>query len=116
MDHKVPEPRGVPLGQQRLWAYTIQKEDKLRLKWFKKNESRLDEIANKVFLRQVPEEVRDEMKQRTMNCLKNVEQKHTVVKEEEPPIVEDSALTNIMRPVPKEVKDLLYSSRWSRVL
>lgn len=110
MEEKKPLMRGIPLGKQRLWKYFIEIEDKLRLKWFKKNEARLDEIANKVHLRQVPEEVKEELKERMLNYFKSIEHKHAVPQEQIPPIVEEGALHNIMRPVDKKIKDLIYSN------
>ncbi|XP_044262954.1 protein ATP6V1FNB-like [Tribolium madens] len=110
MDEKKRTMRGIPLDKQRLWSYFIEIEEKLRLKWFKKNEARLDEIANKVHLRQVPDEVKEELKERMNNYFKTIEKRHTVMHDDAPPIVEEAALQSIMRPVDKHVKDLLYAS------
>ncbi|CAH1381209.1 unnamed protein product [Tenebrio molitor] len=101
--------RGIPLSQQRLWKYSIEKEDKLRLKWFKTNEARLDEIANKVHLRQVPDEVKEEMKERMLNYFED-QDKHPPPPELEPSIIDENAIHSIMRPVDKKTRDLLYAS------
>lgn len=45
------------------WTSTIEKEDALRSLWFRKNEERLNEIANKIPSRKVPENIKENMKQ-----------------------------------------------------
>ena len=45
------------------WAKSIEKEDALRSLWFRQNEERLNEIANKVPSRRVPDDIKEKMKQ-----------------------------------------------------
>lgn len=51
----------VAMGEY--WTKTIAKEATLRSLWFRKNEARLNEIANSKPSRTVPDDVKEKMKQ-----------------------------------------------------
>lgn len=79
--------RGIDPRLQKGWASAIEKQDKLRLTWFRNNEKRLNEIANKAPSREVPEEMKREFKENLIKNYQNVE-KYPRIKtnEADPPI------------------------------
>ncbi|RZC35475.1 uncharacterized protein BDFB_000526 [Asbolus verrucosus] len=113
MENTVKKWRGITPEQQKLWVYQIEKEDKLRLKWFKKNEKRLEDIANRKNIREVSKKIHDEVKDKMLHYFQNREM-HVVPPPNEdfmiPIAIDEDALYNIMRLVPKEVRNLLYAS------
>lgn len=64
--------RGIDLELQRGYANAIEKQERLRLKWFRKNEQRLNEIANKPISRAVPEEMKEKFKDDLIKSYQNV--------------------------------------------
>lgn len=83
--------RGIDPKLQKGWATAIQKQDKLRLTWFRNNEKRLNEIANKPPSREVPEEMKQEFKQDLIKNYQNVEKYPRIKTNEADPPVDNRA-------------------------
>ncbi|XP_072383380.1 protein SPMIP1-like [Diabrotica undecimpunctata] len=102
-----PHPRGIDPKLQNGWIYSIQREDKLRLRWFRKHEERLNEIANKSCSRIVPEEDKEKFAQEMIESLRNTQRfPRKKIDELEPR--EPSALHDYMKPVDPDLKKVLY--------
>ncbi|KAK9871191.1 hypothetical protein WA026_011472 [Henosepilachna vigintioctopunctata] len=98
------------MAKQVLWTNCIEKENSLRLKWFNKNEQRLNEIADAPLVRTVPEDVKEDMRLGRIERYQNIERKCVKKPEEQFPIVEsDRRFSNIMMPVDPQTLKLLYS-------
>lgn len=96
-----------PIAQQ-CWIASIEKENFLRLKWFHRNESRLEEIANKINTKTVPQHLLDELREKRIDNYRNAT-RHVVLKKEiEPPLVAEVE-RGIMRPVEAAVTRLIYT-------
>lgn len=65
--------RGIESHLQKGWVNAIQKQQKLRLNWFRNNEKRLNEIANKPLSREVPEDMKKDVKETLKRNYQNVE-------------------------------------------
>ncbi|XP_074033958.1 protein SPMIP1 [Leptinotarsa decemlineata] len=100
--------RGLDARLQKGWAHAIEKEAKLRLKWFRANEARLNEIANKPPSREVPEDVKNEYKKTLIESYQNVI-KHPRIKTRDPDPIDPSAFQGIMKPVDPAVRKLIYT-------
>lgn len=104
--------RGIAIDQQRQWMHSINKEEKLRLIWFQKNEPRLTATANRENARKVPAQVKEDTKQNILSTFQDYERRTTPKAEDIPPrLVDEDALHHIMRPVDKAVTDLIYASK-----
>lgn len=66
-------PRGIDLRMHKEWTRAIDKQEKLRLTWFRNNEKRLNEIANKSLSREVPEEMKQEVNETMKKTYQNLE-------------------------------------------
>ncbi|XP_030748964.1 protein ATP6V1FNB-like [Sitophilus oryzae] len=96
----------VAMGQD--WATNIAKEAGLRAKWFKVNEKRLNEIANSVPSRVVPDEIKEEMKQNRIRGFQDLKKYPRIKTEEQVPEFTGN-LQEIMKPVDPAVKKLIYT-------
>ncbi|KAG5861316.1 hypothetical protein JTB14_017994 [Gonioctena quinquepunctata] len=83
--------RGIDARLQKGWAHAIEKENTLRLKWFRTNEARLNEIANKPPSKAVPEEVKTEFEKNRIESYQNMA-KFPRLKAKEPDLIELAAL------------------------
>ncbi|XP_076258399.1 uncharacterized protein LOC143195276 [Rhynchophorus ferrugineus] len=90
------------------WAKTIEKEDALRAKWFKINEKRLNEIANKIQSRVVPEEIKESMKQNRIAAFQNLKKFPRIKTEDQVPEFAGK-LQGIMKPIDPAIKKLIYT-------
>lgn len=72
---------------QNAWVSAIEKENKLRLKWFTNNSERLNHIANKEPTRAVPQELKDKFKNDLIQSYQNVH-KFPRIKTEDAPVKE----------------------------
>lgn len=75
--------RGIDPRLQKGWSNAIEKQEKLRLSWFRNNEERLNEIANKPPSREVPQEMKQDVKDTLKKNFQNVE-KHPKIKTTDP--------------------------------
>lgn len=75
--------RGINPALQKGWAHAIEKQELLRLTWFRNNEKRLNEIANKPPSRVVPESMKQEVKENLKKNFRDVE-KHPNIKTTDP--------------------------------
>ncbi|KAF7274784.1 hypothetical protein GWI33_012553 [Rhynchophorus ferrugineus] len=91
------------------WAKTIEKEDALRAKWFKINEKRLNEIANKIQSRVVPEEIKESMKQNRIAAFQNLKKFPRIKTEDQVPEFAGK-LQGIMKPIDPAIKKLIYTA------
>lgn len=100
-----------PIAQQ-CWISAIEKENFLRLKWFHRNETRLEEIANKNNTKTVSKHLLDELKQKRIDNYTNATRQVVLKQEIEPPPVVAAAqdsVRGIMRPVDPKVTNLIYT-------
>lgn len=107
--NKMAKRGGLDIGKQKHWIESIEKEKKLRLSWFRNNEQRLKECAEKTNSRIVPQHVKDDVKESRQTLYRSIK-KYPITKPEDPPplSVDDDAIVNVMRPVDPEEKNLLY--------
>ncbi|XP_018330097.1 uncharacterized protein LOC108740312 [Agrilus planipennis] len=97
--------------KQQVYADAIATEDRLRMKWFKRNEQRLVEYAEQALPKKVTEEEKEKMISDRQERYQNVERKVRPRFSEggEVPLIDPDAVYNVMRPVNPEVKSLLYA-------
>lgn len=79
--------RGIDPRVQRAWVHAIEKENKLRLKWFTKNMDRLNRIANKEPTRAVPQEVKEQFEKELVESYQNA-QRFPRIKTDDAPLIE----------------------------
>lgn len=111
-DMEVPRmtERGVPPQIQKVWLHMYAKEARLRLKWFRKNEERLVEFAEKPSARTVPAEVYEKTKNDRRDRCQGIERHPRVhMNEPEPGLFDPRLIKNIMKPIDPAVTKLLYS-------
>lgn len=84
--------RGLDPRIQNAWLTAIEKENKLRLKWFTNNMERLNRIANKEPTKRVPQEVKDKLKNDLIESYQNVE-RFPRIKTEDAPSIEPKPIT-----------------------
>ncbi|KAL3280049.1 hypothetical protein HHI36_017556 [Cryptolaemus montrouzieri] len=98
------------MAKQVLWTQCIEKENHLRLKWFTRNEERLNEIANAPLIRTVPEEVKEDMRLGRIARFQNVDRKNVKKLDHQKPYEQlDPRVTNVMQPIDPKIKKLLYA-------
>lgn len=107
----------MDMRKQRNWIESIEKENRLRLTWFRKNERRLEECAEKPSAREVPQELKDEVRETRQNTYRNAK-KFPRIKTEDalPPAFDEDAILNVMRPIDPDIKKLLYMGKPTNVL
>ena len=99
--------RGVDVRKDKAWVAFVEKEDKLRLRWFSANESKLDTPPLK---RKVSPELRHELIRSRKSFDKNRDFfPNRKPDEPEPPPVDPDALVHIMKPVDPSTRQLIYS-------
>lgn len=95
--------------KQKAFTESVEKENRLRLEWFRRNIDRLEASVETPNTRTVPQELKDELKK--MRQTKH-ERKETypVAKADDapPPKYDERAISHIMKPVEPQVKDILY--------
>lgn len=83
--------RGIDPSLQKGWAHAIEKQEKLRLKWFRNNENRLNEITNQPHSKKVPEDLKLEVKETLKRNFQNVEKFPRIkTADPDPPIEPDA--------------------------
>lgn len=89
----------------------IEKENVLRLKWFKKNEEKLQYLATRPNIRTVPPETLEKYDQIRKELIQN----ERLVKKKPPEIIPDceGATKSVMRPVDPKLTSILYEGRHS---
>ncbi|XP_045483744.1 protein ATP6V1FNB-like [Harmonia axyridis] len=98
------------MAKQVVWTQCIEKENFLRLKWFTKNEERLNEIANAPLVRTVPQELKDDMRAGRISRFQNVDRKNVKKQDEQMPFGHiDPRIHNVMQPVDPKTLKLLYA-------
>ncbi|XP_057667361.1 protein ATP6V1FNB-like [Diorhabda carinulata] len=102
-----PHARGIDPKLEKGWIHSIEREDEVRLKWFRKHEERLNEIANATCSRTVPEEAKEKFAKGLIENFRNV-QRFSRKKVEEAELISPGKLMDIMRPVDHEVKKMIY--------
>lgn len=102
--------RGIDMRKQKAWIDAIEKENKLRLKWFTKNESHLEDIANRLNTRTVSDEIKNDLKASRATEFENATRHATRFVEPAPaPLIDPDAIQNIMKPVDPATRNLIYS-------
>lgn len=88
---------------------SVEKENRLRLEWFRRNIDRLEASVNKPNTRTVPQELKDEVK-RNRQSKHETRERHPMVKVDDAPprLYDERAIMNIMKPIDPEVKAILY--------
>lgn len=100
------------MAKQVVWTQCIEKENFLRLKWFTRNEERLNEIANAPLVRTVPEEVKEDMRLGRIARFQNVDRKNVKKQDEQMPFADlDPRIRNVMQPVDPQTLKLLYAGQ-----
>lgn len=99
------------MGSLKQKAYTeaVEKENRLRLEWFRKNIDRLEASVETPNTRTVPQELKDEL--RKMRQTKHERKEiYPILKADDgpPPKYDERAILHIMKPVEPKVKDILY--------
>lgn len=103
----------MDVKKQKMWFESIEKENRLRLNWFRKNEGTLTAYAERPNARTVPEELKEEVKLGRQARFRNVERyPNTVTEEADPLDVDLDAIMNVMKPVPPEDKKLIYTGMY----
>lgn len=95
--------------KQKAYIDQIEKENRLRLEWFRRNIDRLKASVETPNSRTVPQELIDEVKEsRRLN--NETREKYPIVIAEDvpPPQYDEDAILNIMRPVDPAIKKILY--------
>ncbi|KAJ8977996.1 hypothetical protein NQ317_004541 [Molorchus minor] len=77
--------RGLDANLINAFIDSIEKADKLKLKWFRRNEQRLNDIANKPATRTVPEDVKEKFKQDRVDQYTNAIKYPKIHTEDAPP-------------------------------
>ncbi|KAL1487746.1 hypothetical protein ABEB36_015582 [Hypothenemus hampei] len=90
------------------WTKTIEKEAALRSLWFRKNEARLNEIANKIPSKIVNEDVKEKIKQERLAAFQN-SKKNIRIKREPLTLDFNGNIQDIMKPVNPAIKKLIYT-------
>ncbi|CAG9818050.1 unnamed protein product [Phaedon cochleariae] len=101
--------RGIDAHLEKGWAHAIEKENMLRLKWFRTNERRLNEISNKPPNRAVPEEVTEKYKEAIVDNYRNVIKNPRIKTGDADPLIDPRAMQAIMKPVNPATTRLIYS-------
>lgn len=97
------------MRQQLFWIQSIEKENQLRLNWFKKNETDLEAYAERENIRKVPEEIKEERKN-NRRSLVQVSGRKTRTKYQDPPPIETDpdAIYKTMKPIEPKIRNILY--------
>lgn len=95
--------------KQRAFIDAVEKENRLRLEWFRKNIDRLEASVDTPNTRSVPQELKDEVK-RNRQIKHQTTEKHPIVRVDDapPPKYDETAMLNLMKPIDPEVKGILY--------
>lgn len=102
----------MDIKKKKTWYDAIEKENRLRLRWFRINEATLTAYAERPNARTVPEELKEEVRTGRQATFRNVERYPNIKADEAGPLEVDlDAILNVMRPVPPEDKRLIYSGR-----
>ncbi|KAF5270154.1 hypothetical protein FQR65_LT03368 [Abscondita terminalis] len=102
--------RGIPPWNLNFWTDTYEKEARLRLKWFRKNEDRLVAYSEKPFSKTVPPEILNKIAEDRKEQYQKVE-KHPRPHSSDPPppLVDPRAIFNVMKPVDPVTERLIYT-------
>lgn len=102
----------VGARSQQIWRDNIEKEEKLRLKWFRKNEKLLVEEAEKPLNADFVESVENERMENRKHLFQDSKKFPMTVKDEAPLLDYDPDCTlHIMRPVDPKTRNLLYTGK-----
>lgn len=95
--------------KQKVFTEAVEKENRLRLAWFRRNLDRLEAGVEKPNTRTVPQELKDEVKHNRQIKHETKVRFPIVINEDAPPRkVDEKAMMNVMKPIPPPVKDILY--------
>ncbi|KAF5299348.1 hypothetical protein FQA39_LY02521 [Lamprigera yunnana] len=102
--------RGIEASKMNFWTDAIEVENRLRLKWFRKNEDTLVAYAEKPSSRTVPAEVLKKVADDRQKRYQGVE-RHGIrlIEEVIPPEIDPSAIYSTMKPIDPDIKKLLYA-------
>ncbi|XP_071055639.1 protein SPMIP1-like [Onthophagus taurus] len=109
--------RGLEIHKEFALKGAVEKEDRLRLAWFRKNEEKLTESANAPLQRQVPAELKEDLRNHRREYHNNKEFRPKVhIGDPDPPLVDPNAFYHVMKPIDPAVVKLLYGSgRYNRI-
>ncbi|XP_017770077.1 PREDICTED: uncharacterized protein LOC108557883 [Nicrophorus vespilloides] len=91
------------------WKDSVEKEERLRLKWFNKNEAQFIASTLKEGVKLVSKEELDNLVETRKDLYTNAE-RHPRIKTEDVPNTDNHSVYHIMRPVKPEHSTLLYTS------
>lgn len=95
--------------KQKAFTEAIEKENRLRLEWFRRNIDRLEASVETENTRTVPQELKDEVRQMRQVKHETKETYPILISDDPPPAkFDEKAIMNIMKPVDPKVKDILY--------
>lgn len=99
-----------PNMRQQLWGIqSIEKENQLRLNWFKKNEEKLEAYAERENTRKVPEEILQERKNNRRSLVQDAGRKARTKYQDPPPIeIDPESIYKTMKPIEPKIRNVLY--------
>ncbi|KAK5649449.1 hypothetical protein RI129_000478 [Pyrocoelia pectoralis] len=102
--------RGIDPSKMKIYTDSYEKENRLRLKWFRKNEERLVAYTEKPNTQTVPQEVIDEVANKRKISYQEAERYPRIhFDDAPPPLVDPNAIYNTMKPVDPDTKKLIYT-------
>lgn len=103
----------MDVKKQKMWYDAIEKENRLRLNWFRTNKERLTAYAERPNARTVSEEFKEEVRTGRQTGFRNVEKYPIVLPDDigEAFQFDIDAILNVMKPVDPEVKKLIYCGK-----
>ncbi|XP_060526415.1 protein SPMIP1-like [Cylas formicarius] len=90
------------------WVKSVEKEAKVRSVWFRRNEERLNEIANQPPTRLVPDDVKGLVKQQRISAFRNARKYPRVKKDDSAPPPSHGVPQGVMKPVDPATTRLIY--------
>lgn len=99
----------VNVAKQKAFIDSVEKENRLRLEWFRRNIDRLEASVETPNTRSVPQQLKDEVRLNRQIKHKTKERHPIVIIDDAPPRkYDEKAMLNVMKPMDQEVKDILY--------
>lgn len=104
--------RKIDARLQQIWDSNIEKENRLRLLWFKKNEKALIADCDRPLQRAVGKELLAESEESRKQLIgSSVKFPKKAFGEPEPPLVDPDAFIHVMKPIDHDVKRILYTCK-----
>lgn len=104
--------RGMDPSKIKIYTDAYEKEAHLRLKWFRKNEDRLEAYTAKPNSRTVPGEILDKIDSDRQERYQGIERyPRYPVEDVPPPLIDPNAIYNTMKPVDPTVTRLIYQGK-----